>query len=167
MTTKRSVLVCRRYRPARRRGCTRAAVQGTSRQKALTRKPDSDAARRLAVGERADVVTGDLGDAPSVRERCTRRRHHVSDGQQLRGRGPREEETRQGIIAAEAAKAARRRSICVYSSVADANKKTGMARSTKYGMPVSSVLRMPSLGGMVTLLLKTSSGTIFALRAGK
>ena len=72
----------------------------------------------------------------------------------------------QGIIAADAAKAAGVGALR-YSSVADANKKTGMARSTKYGMPVSSVLRMPSLGGMVTLLLKTSSGTIFALRAGK
>jgi uncharacterized protein YbjT (DUF2867 family) len=121
MSAKRSILVT---------GCTgqqggavaRALLSKGYRVKALTRKPDSDAARRL-MSAGADVVTGDLGDAASVQ-----RAANGVDAMFLMGNsyesGTREE-TRQGILAAEAAKAAGVGHL-IYSSVADANKKTGI-----------------------------------------
>jgi uncharacterized protein YbjT (DUF2867 family) len=88
----------------------------------MTRKPDSDAARRLASAG-ADVVTGDLGDAASIVKAAS-----GVDTMYLMGNsfeGGTEEETRQGIIAADAAKAAGVGHL-IYSSVADADKKTGI-----------------------------------------
>jgi uncharacterized protein YbjT (DUF2867 family) len=92
------------------------------RVKALTRKPDSDAARRL-VSAGADLMTGDLGDRASVLKAAS-----GVDAMFLMGNNTEtgtKEETRQGILAAEAAKAARVGHL-IYSSVADANKKTGI-----------------------------------------
>src|SRR3954454_21709975 len=88
--------------------------------KALTRKPDSDAARRLASAG-ADVVAGDLRDAQSVAKAASGVDTMFLMGNSYEG-GP-EEETRQGIIAGNAAKAAGVGHL-VYSSVADATKKT-------------------------------------------
>src|SRR5580700_1523575 len=64
MTTKRSVLVT--GATGQQGGAVaRALLSRGHRVKALTRKPDSDAARRL-MSAGADVVIGDLGDAASV-----------------------------------------------------------------------------------------------------
>jgi uncharacterized protein YbjT (DUF2867 family) len=90
------------------------------RVKALTRKPDSDAVLRL-MSAGADVVIGDLGDASSVLKAAS-----GVDAMFLMGNSYEsgtEEETRQGIIAAEAAKAAGVGHL-IYSSVAGANKNT-------------------------------------------
>ncbi|MCA1407260.1 NmrA/HSCARG family protein [Ensifer sp. IC3342] len=90
--------------------------------KALTRKPESDAARQLASAG-ADVVAGDLGDAVSIIKAAG-----GVDTMFLMGNSYEagtEEETRQGIIAADAAKAAGVGHL-IYSSVADADKKTGI-----------------------------------------
>jgi uncharacterized protein YbjT (DUF2867 family) len=121
MTTKRSVLVT--GATGQQGGAVaRALLSRGHRVNALTRKPDSDAARRLASAG-ADVVTGDLGDAASVMK--------AADGVDtmfLMGNSYEagtEEEKRQGIIAADAAKAAGVGHL-IYSSVADANKKTGI-----------------------------------------
>jgi uncharacterized protein YbjT (DUF2867 family) len=121
MTTKRSVLVT--GATGQQGGAVaRALLSRGHRVNALTRKPDSDAARRLASAG-ADVVTGDLGDAASVMK--------AADGVDtmfLMGdsyEAGTEEEKRQGIIAADAAKAAGVGHL-IYSSVADANKKTGI-----------------------------------------
>jgi uncharacterized protein YbjT (DUF2867 family) len=121
MSTKKSILVS---------GCTgqqggavaRALLSRGHRVKALTRKPDSDAARRLK-SEGAEVVAGDLGDAASVGKAAS-----GVDAMFLMGNSYEsgiEQETRQGIIAAEAAKAADVGHL-IYSSVADANKNTGI-----------------------------------------
>src|SRR4051812_37540822 len=70
------------------------------RVKALTRKPDSDAARRLASAG-AEVVAGDLGDDSSVVKAA-----RGSDAMFLMGNSYEagtEQETRLGIIAADAA----------------------------------------------------------------
>lgn len=90
--------------------------------KALTRKPDSDAARQL-MSAGADLVAGDLGDTASVLEAARDVGTMFLMGN-VNETGT-EDETRQGIIAAEAAKAAGVGHL-VYSSVADANKKTGI-----------------------------------------
>ncbi|TIV65757.1 MAG: NAD-dependent epimerase/dehydratase family protein, partial [Mesorhizobium sp.] len=90
--------------------------------KALTRRPDSDAARQLASGG-ATVVAGDLADAASVVDAA-----RGVDTMFLMGNSYEaglEEETRQGIVAADAAKAAGIGHL-IYSSVADADKKTGI-----------------------------------------
>jgi len=64
MSTKRSVLVT--GATGQQGGAVaRALVSRGHRVKALTRKPDSDAARQL-VSAGADLVIGDLGDADSV-----------------------------------------------------------------------------------------------------
>jgi uncharacterized protein YbjT (DUF2867 family) len=71
----------------------------------------------------ADLVTGDLGDTASVLKAAS-----GVDTMFLMGNANEtepEEETRQGIIAAEVAKAAGVGHL-VYSSVADVNKKTGI-----------------------------------------
>jgi uncharacterized protein YbjT (DUF2867 family) len=121
MTPKRSVLVT--GATGQQGGAVaRALLAKGHRVKALTRKPDSDAARRL-VSAGADLVTGDLGDRASVVKAAS-----GVDAMFLMGDSTEagtEEETRQGMIAAEAAKAAGVGHL-VYSSVADANKKTGI-----------------------------------------
>src|SRR6202008_3162016 len=71
----------------------------------------------------ADVVRGDLGDAASVRNAASSVDTMFLMGNSYEAGA--EEETRQGIIAAEAAKAAGVGHL-IYSSVADANKKTGI-----------------------------------------
>jgi uncharacterized protein YbjT (DUF2867 family) len=121
MTTKGSVLVA--GATGQQGGAVaRALLSGGHRVKALTRKPDSDAARRL-ISAGADFVTGDLGDAASVRKAASGVDAMFLMGDSTEaGTG---EETRQGILAAEAAKAAGVGHL-IYSSVADANKKTGI-----------------------------------------
>ena len=64
MSTKRGVLVT--GATGQQGGAVaRALLSRGHRVKALTRKPDSDAARQL-MSAGADLVTGDLGDAASV-----------------------------------------------------------------------------------------------------
>src|SRR5713226_4298261 len=64
MSTKRSVLVT--GATGQQGGAVaRALLARGHRVKALTRKPDSDAARQL-MSAGADLVTGDLGNAASV-----------------------------------------------------------------------------------------------------
>ncbi|MBA1145250.1 NmrA/HSCARG family protein [Mesorhizobium neociceri] len=100
----------------------RALLSKGHRVKALTRKPDSEAARHLAAAG-AEVVAGDLADRASV--------VRVAEGVDtmfLMGNSYEagmEEETRQGILAADAAKAAGVGHL-IYSSVASADKKTGI-----------------------------------------
>ncbi|MCZ4092451.1 NmrA/HSCARG family protein [Sinorhizobium psoraleae] len=121
MSTKRNVLVT--GATGQQGGAVAHALLARGhRVKALTRKPDSDAARQLASAG-ADVVAGDLGDAASI----VRAAGGV-DTMFLMGNSYEagtEEETRQGIIAADAAKAAGVGHL-IYSSVADADKKTGI-----------------------------------------
>lgn len=100
----------------------RALLSRGHRVKALTRKPDGEAARQLASAG-AEIVAGDLADAASV----VRAAKDV-DTMFLMGNSYEagmQEETRQGIIAADAAKAAGVGHL-IYSSVADADKKTGI-----------------------------------------
>lgn len=121
MTTKRSVLVT--GATGQQGGAVaRALLSKGHRVKGLTRKPDSDAARRLASAG-ADVVAGDLGDATSVRKAASDVGTMFLMGDPYEAGT--EEETRQGIVAADAAKAAGVGHL-IYSSVADANKKTGI-----------------------------------------
>jgi uncharacterized protein YbjT (DUF2867 family) len=90
--------------------------------KALTRKSDSDAARRLLAAG-AEIVTGDLGDTASILKAAS-----DVDTMFLMGNSYEagtEEEARQGVIAADAARAAGIGHL-IYSSVADADKKTGI-----------------------------------------
>jgi uncharacterized protein YbjT (DUF2867 family) len=121
MSTKRHVLVT--GATGQQGGAVAAALLSRGhRVTALTRKPDGEAARRLAAAG-AGILAGDLGDAASI-------------GQALQGvdtmflmgnsyeAGP-EEETRQGIVAADAAKAAGIGHL-IYSSVGDADKNTGV-----------------------------------------
>ena len=121
MTTKRSVLVT--GATGQQGGAVaRALLSRGHRVKALTRKPDSDAARRLASAG-ADVVAGDLGDAATVSKAAS-----DVDTMFLMGNSYEagiEAETRQGIVAADAAKAAGVGHL-IYSSVADADKNTGI-----------------------------------------
>jgi uncharacterized protein YbjT (DUF2867 family) len=121
MTTKRSVLVT--GATGQQGGAVaRALLSRGHRVKALTRKPDGDAARWLASAG-ADLVAGDLGDAASIVEAAS-----GVDTMYLMGNSYEagvEEETRQGIIAANAAKTAGVGHL-IYSSVADADKKTGI-----------------------------------------
>ncbi|RUU31630.1 NmrA/HSCARG family protein [Mesorhizobium sp. M6A.T.Ce.TU.016.01.1.1] len=121
MTTKRSVLVT--GATGQQGGAVaRALLSSGHRVKALTRRPDSDAARQLASAG-AEIVTGDLGDTASVMKAAK-----DVDTMFLMGNSYEagmEEETRQGILAADAAKAAGVGHL-IYSSVADANKKTGI-----------------------------------------
>jgi uncharacterized protein YbjT (DUF2867 family) len=100
----------------------RALLSRGHRVRALTRKPNSDAARQL-VSAGADLVTGDLGDAASVLKAASGVGTMFLMGNS--NEAGTEEETRQGIIAAEAAKDAGVGHL-VYSSVDDANKKTGI-----------------------------------------
>jgi uncharacterized protein YbjT (DUF2867 family) len=121
MTTTRSVLVT--GATGQQGGAVaRALLSRGHRVKALTRKPDSNAARQLASAG-ADVVAGDLGNAASVVKAAS-----DVDTLFLMGNSYEagtSEETRQGVIAADAAKAAGVGHL-IYSSVADANKETGI-----------------------------------------
>lgn len=121
MTTKRNVLVT--GATGQQGGAVaRALLSKGHRVKALTRKPDSDGARQL-VAAGVKIVAGDLGDSASVMEAAK-----DVDTMFLMGNSYEagmEEETRQGILAADAAKAAGVGHL-IYSSVADANKKTGI-----------------------------------------
>jgi len=121
MSTKRSILVT--GATGQQGGAVaRALLSRGHRVKALTRKPDSDAARQL-MSAGADLVTGDLGNAASVLKSASDVGTMFLMGNSYEAGA--EEETRQGIIAAEAAKAAGVGHL-IYSSVADANKKTGI-----------------------------------------
>jgi len=121
MISKRSILVT--GATGQQGGAVaRALLSKGHRVKALTRKPDSEAARQLASAG-ADIVTGDLADAVSVVAAAK-----DVDTMFLMGNSYEagmQEETRQGIIAADAAKAAGVGHL-IYSSVADADKKTGI-----------------------------------------
>ena len=100
----------------------RALLSKDHRVKALTRRPDSDAARQLAAAG-AEIVAGDLSDAASIVKAAS-----GVDTMFLMGNSyeaGHDEETRQGMVAADAAKAAGVGHL-IYSSVADANKKTGI-----------------------------------------
>ena len=121
MNTKRSVLVT--GATGQQGGAVaRALLSRGHRVKALTRKPDSNAARQL-VSAGADLVTGDLGDRASVRKAANGVGAVFLMGNS--NEAGTEEETRQGIIAAEAVKDAGVGHL-IYSSVTDANKKTGI-----------------------------------------
>ncbi|AZN98923.1 NmrA/HSCARG family protein [Mesorhizobium sp. M9A.F.Ca.ET.002.03.1.2] len=121
MTTKQSVLVT--GATGQQGGAVaRALLSKGHRVKALTRKPDSDGARQL-VSAGAEIVAGDLGDSASVVEAAS-----DVDTMFLMGNSYEAgmaEETRQGILAADAAKTAGVGHL-IYSSVADADKKTGI-----------------------------------------
>ena len=121
MTTKRHVLVT--GATGQQGGAVAAALLSRGhRVTALTRKPDGEAARRLASAGAA-ILAGDLGDAASVRQAA-----QGVDTMYLMGNsydGGTEEETRQGIIAADAAKAAGIGHL-IYSSVGDADRNTGI-----------------------------------------
>lgn len=121
MTSKRSILVT--GATGQQGGAVAHALLSRGHHvKALTRKPDSDGARRTASAG-ADVVAGDLADAASIVKAAK-----DVDTMFLMGNSYEaglEEETRQGIIAADAAKAAGVGHL-IYSSVADADKKTGI-----------------------------------------
>ena len=97
----------------------RALLATGHRVKALTRKPDSDAARRLAAAG-VDVIAGDLGDTASVVRAAS-----GVDTMFLMGNSYEagmEAETRQGIAAADAAKAAGIGHL-IYSSVAPTRRR--------------------------------------------
>lgn len=121
MTTKRSVLVT--GATGQQGGAVAHALLSRGHHvKALTRQPDSDTARRLASAG-AEIVAGDLGEATSVLKAA-----NDVDTMFLMGNSYEagvEAETRQGILAADAAKAAGVGHL-IYSSVADADKKTGI-----------------------------------------
>lgn len=121
MTTKRTVLVT--GATGQQGGAVvRALLSKGHRVKALTRKPDGDAARQLATAG-VDVVAGNLDDTASVVKAAS-----GVDTMFLMGNSydaGTEEETRLGILAADAAKAAGVGHL-IYSSVADADKKTGI-----------------------------------------
>ena len=89
MSTKRSVLVT--GATGQQGGAVaRALLSRGHRVKALTRKPDSDAARQL-MSAGADLVTGDLGETASVLKAASGVGTMYSDGQQLRGRDSEEQ----------------------------------------------------------------------------
>ncbi|PSH69706.1 nucleoside-diphosphate sugar epimerase [Phyllobacterium brassicacearum] len=121
MSTKRKVLVS--GATGQQGGAVaRALLSRGHHVRALTRKPETDAARRLASAG-AEVVAGDLGEPASILQAAK-----GVDTMFLMGNSYEagtEEEARQGIIAANAAKAAGIGHL-IYSSVGDANKKTGI-----------------------------------------
>ncbi|MGG7579512.1 NmrA/HSCARG family protein [Rhizobium sp. Nf11,1] len=100
----------------------RALMARGHRVKAISRRPDSDAANRLAAAG-VEIVGGDLDDAASVTKAAS-----GVDTMFLMGNSYEagtEAETRQGITAANGAKAAGIGHL-IYSSVGDADKKTGI-----------------------------------------
>ena len=132
MTSKRSILVT--GATGQQGGAVaRALLSRGHRIKALTRKPDSEAARQLAAAG-AEIVTGDLADTASIVKAAK-----DVDTMFLMGNSYEaglEEETRQGILAADAAKAAGIGHL-IYSSVADADKQTGIPHfESKYRVEI-------------------------------
>jgi uncharacterized protein YbjT (DUF2867 family) len=121
MTSKRKVLVT--GATGQQGGAVaHALLAGGHGVRAFTRKPDGDAARRLATAG-AEIIAGDLADADSV----TRAASGV-DAMFLVGNfyeAGFAGEVRQGTEAADAARAAGVGHL-IYSSVADANKATGI-----------------------------------------
>ncbi|WP_028733168.1 NmrA/HSCARG family protein [Rhizobium leguminosarum] len=100
----------------------RALIARGHRVKAISRRPESDGAKRLAAAG-VEVVAGNLDDGASVVKAA-----EGVDTIFLMGNSYEagtDAETRQGIAAADAAKAADI-SHLIYSSVADAHKKTGI-----------------------------------------
>ncbi|MBY5900869.1 NmrA/HSCARG family protein [Rhizobium leguminosarum] len=100
----------------------RALIAGGHRVKAISRRPESDGAKRLAAAG-VEVVAGNLDDGASVAAAA-----EGVDAMFLMGNSYEagtDAETRQGIAAADAAKAAGIGHL-IYSSVADAHKKTGI-----------------------------------------
>jgi uncharacterized protein YbjT (DUF2867 family) len=100
----------------------RALAARGHRVKGLTRRPDSDAARRLAATG-VEVVAGNLDDKASVVQAAK-----GVDTMYLMGNSYEagiEAETRQGIIAADAARQAGIGHL-IYGSVGDADRKTGI-----------------------------------------
>jgi uncharacterized protein YbjT (DUF2867 family) len=121
MTTKRNVLVT--GATGQQGGAVaRALLARGHRVKALVRKPDSDAARRLGAAG-VIVEAGDLGDAAAVARAAAGVDTMFLMGNSYESGA--DAETRQGILAAEAAKAAGIGHL-IYSSVADADKNTGI-----------------------------------------
>jgi uncharacterized protein YbjT (DUF2867 family) len=121
MTSKRSVLVT--GATGQQGGAVaRALLARGHGVRALTRKPDGEAARRLAATG-AEIVAGDLADAGSVVRAASGvdAMFLVGNFYEAGAAG----ETRQGIVAADAAKAAGVGHL-IYSSVADADKATGI-----------------------------------------
>lgn len=121
MSIKRSVLVT--GATGQQGGAVAEALLSRGhRVRALTRRPDGEAARRLAAAG-AEIVAGDLDDTTAVLKAA-----EGVDTMFLMGNsyeaGP-AEETRQGIKAADAAKAAGIGHL-IYSSVASADRKTGI-----------------------------------------
>lgn len=92
------------------------------RLRALVRKPDSEAAKRLAASG-VEIVGGDLNDESSVRQALEGVYGVYSVQTPMQG-GP-EAEERQGKMLADAAKAARVQHF-VYSSVAGAERHSGI-----------------------------------------
>ena len=88
--------------------------------RALTRKPEAPAAQALA-GKGAELVTGDLTDRASL-DAAVRGVDAVFS--MSTPYGGTEAETKQGVTAADAAKAAG--AFLVYTSVSNADKKTGI-----------------------------------------
>ncbi|MGR9373158.1 NmrA/HSCARG family protein [Rhizobium leguminosarum] len=100
----------------------RALIARGHRVKAISRRPESDGAKRLAAAG-VEVVAGNLDDGASVATAA-----EGVDAMFLMGNSYEagtDAETRQGIAAADAAKAAGIGHL-IYSSVADAHKKTGI-----------------------------------------
>jgi uncharacterized protein YbjT (DUF2867 family) len=100
----------------------RALIARGHRVKAISRRPESDGAKRLAAAG-VEVVAGNLDDGASVAAAA-----ECVDAMFLMGNSYEagtDAETRQGIAAADAAKAAGIGHL-IYSSVADAHKKTGI-----------------------------------------
>lgn len=100
----------------------RALAARGHRVKGLTRRPDSDGAKRLAA-DGIEVVAGDLDDKASVIKAA-----RGVDTMYLMGNSYEagiEAETRQGIAAADAAREAGIGHL-IYGSVGDADKKTGI-----------------------------------------
>ena len=100
----------------------RALASRGHRVKGLTRRPDSDAARRLAATG-VEVVAGDLNDRASVMQAAK-----GADTMYLMGNSYEagvEAETRQGIAAVDAARQAGIGHL-IYGSVGDADRKTGI-----------------------------------------
>lgn len=100
----------------------RTLIARGHRVKAISRRPDSEGAKRLTAAG-VEVVAGDLDDAASVAAAA-----EGVDTMFLMGNSYEagtDAETRQGIAVANAAKAAGVGHL-IYSSVADADKKTGI-----------------------------------------
>jgi uncharacterized protein YbjT (DUF2867 family) len=100
----------------------RALASRGHRVKGLTRRPDSDSAKRLAASG-IEVVVGDLDDKASVIKAA-----RGVETMYLMGNSYEagiEAETRQGIAAADAAREAGIGHL-IYGSVGDADRKTGI-----------------------------------------